>query len=229
MTRLSRLAGRLWGRGFTRNETDLVEVKRQLSAVRKAPFRYLLRMLLWLDIYMSLLLLRILKRLTGIEVVANYLEHANPQKAIYILRYFGGRVGDGLILKRGLKIDNPVIGSFANLIIGENCHIGKGVLFDLAQQICLQNEVVIGPEVMILTHADVGTRMLQNYFPRKEGGVTLKEGCWIGARSIIMPQVTVGECAVVGAGSVVLKDVPPYTVVAGAPAKVVRIFGGASK
>jgi len=48
------------------------------------------------------------------------------------------------------------------------------------------------------------------------------KNCFIGGRSIIMPGVTIGDCSIVGAGSVVVKDVPPFTIVAGNPAKVIR-------
>lgn len=54
------------------------------------------------------------------------------------------------------------------------------------------------------------------------GAVVLKRGCWIGANAIILPGVTVGENAVVGAGSVVTRDVGPATVHAGNPARFVR-------
>ena len=50
----------------------------------------------------------------------------------------------------------------------------------------------------------------------------IKRGAWIGAGAIILPNVTIGERAVVGAGAVVTKDVPPYTVVAGVPAKEIK-------
>lgn len=52
--------------------------------------------------------------------------------------------------------------------------------------------------------------------------IAIQNDAWIGAGTIILPGVTVGECSVVGAGSVVTKDVPPYTVVAGNPAKFLR-------
>ena len=52
-------------------------------------------------------------------------------------------------------------------------------------------------------------------------GITVGEDCWIGIRSIIMPGVTIGNGAIVGAGAVVTKDVEPYKVVAGNPAKVI--------
>jgi acetyltransferase-like isoleucine patch superfamily enzyme len=53
-------------------------------------------------------------------------------------------------------------------------------------------------------------------------GIVLKRNCWIGANSVILPGVTVGENSVVAAGSVVTKDVPADTVVAGVPARVIK-------
>ena len=54
--------------------------------------------------------------------------------------------------------------------------------------------------------------------------VTLKKGCVIGMSAIIMPGVTVGEGAIVGAGSLVVKNVPAWTIVTGNPAKVVKVI-----
>ena len=54
--------------------------------------------------------------------------------------------------------------------------------------------------------------------------ILLEEGCWISANSIILPGVTIGENAVVGAGSIVTKDIPPQTVYAGNPAKLIKVI-----
>lgn len=54
------------------------------------------------------------------------------------------------------------------------------------------------------------------------GDTVLKDGCWLGMRAMIMPGVTVGEGTVVAAGAVVTKDVPPYAIVGGNPAKIIR-------
>ena len=52
--------------------------------------------------------------------------------------------------------------------------------------------------------------------------VTLKKGCWVGANTIILPGVTIGENAVVGAGSIVTKSVPDFTIAVGNPARVIK-------
>lgn len=53
-------------------------------------------------------------------------------------------------------------------------------------------------------------------------GVKIKDDVWIGAGAIILSGVTIGECSVIGAGAVVTKNVEPYTVVAGVPARTIR-------
>lgn len=54
------------------------------------------------------------------------------------------------------------------------------------------------------------------------GGVKIKDDVWIGAGVIILSGITIGECSVIGAGAVVTKDVEPYTVVAGVPARKIK-------
>lgn len=60
--------------------------------------------------------------------------------------------------------------------------------------------------------------------PTENDSITLKKGCWIGAGVIILPGVTIGENTVVGAGSVVTKSIPAYSVALGNPAKVIRLL-----
>ncbi|CNH90092.1 transferase hexapeptide repeat containing protein [Yersinia intermedia] len=63
--------------------------------------------------------------------------------------------------------------------------------------------------------------MIKNsYQPR--GDTVLNDGCWLGMRCMIMPGITVGEGAVIAAGSIVTKDIPPYAVVGGNPARVIK-------
>lgn len=145
-----------------------------------------------------------------------------------ILQHLGADIGATVTFKNGLVLDN-IDSGLNGLQIGVNAYIGPGVFIDLAAPVRIAAEAVLAPQVMLLTHGDVGNRLLAKIINRSEGAVCLKEGCWLGARAIILPGITVGTGAVVGAGSVVTADVPDYTVVAGAPARQVRKLDGALK
>lgn len=86
------------------------------------------------------------------------------------------------------------------------------------------NNVMMGPDVVILTHSHNIDRVdvpmgQQGSWVRK---VTIGNDVWIGMRSIIMPGITIGDGAIIGAGAVVTKDVPDYAVVGGVPARIIR-------
>jgi acetyltransferase-like isoleucine patch superfamily enzyme len=85
--------------------------------------------------------------------------------------------------------------------------------------------VTISSNVRFFTH-DGGTWVFRHEPKYKDvirfGKIEIKDNCFIGNGSIILPNVTIGENSVVGAGSVVTKDVPPNTVVAGNPAKPIK-------
>ena len=104
-----------------------------------------------------------------------------------------------------------------NSVIGINCRI--------AVHVRIHDYVLIGPEVIIISqnHAFSDTQTpicLQGFEPSKP--VIIEDDVWIGARAIILPGVIIGRGAVVGAGSVVTKDIPPYAVVCGNPAKILK-------
>lgn len=119
-------------------------------------------------------------------------------------------------------------------VIGQNCNICANTL--------IESDVVIGNNVTIKSGVQIwdGTRIEDNVFlgpnvtltndrmPRSKqypdvfSGSILKKGCSIGANATLLPGITIGEEAMVGAGSVVTKDVPDYAVVVGNPAKIIR-------
>lgn len=113
--------------------------------------------------------------------------------------------------------------------IGKNTRMGEDVLFWAwhhldTDKIRVEDDVSIGPRVILIvrTHS---IQQIENYGKVTHsipGKITIGKGAWIGAGSIILPNVSIGERAVVGAGSVVTKDVPPYTVVAGVPAREIK-------
>lgn len=90
------------------------------------------------------------------------------------------------------------------------------------EYLTIEKNVGIGPNVTILIHSDPSPSDLSNFYPRSWKKIHIGENVWIGACSTILGGVTIGHYSIVAAGSVVTKDVPPYTVVAGVPAKFVK-------
>lgn len=109
--------------------------------------------------------------------------------------------------------------------IGRNVYIGPNTFIDLIypQLITIEDYVSIGFS-MIFAHANptYSIYLKKKYYPRKVSPVVIKRGAWIAPGNIILCGVTIGENSIVGAGSVVTKDVEPYTVVAGTPAKIIK-------
>ena len=113
--------------------------------------------------------------------------------------------------------------------IGKNTRIASGCLFWAwhhldTNNIIIEDDASIGPRVMLVarTHPISQIETYGKVTTSIPGKITIKKGAWIGAGVIILPNVTIGECAVVGAGAVVTKDVPPYTVAVGVPAKAIK-------
>lgn len=110
---------------------------------------------------------------------------------------------------------------------GTDCFIGDETLIDLYDKVTLEDQVTIAQKVIVLTHINVGYKNhpLQKTFPKKSAPVIFKKGCVIGAGSIILSGVIIGERSFVAAGSVVSKDVPSNTLVGGVPAKKLKTIG----
>lgn len=92
------------------------------------------------------------------------------------------------------------------------------------KDVCLEDEVILGPGVFVMDgdheiQAETGRITMHSGVRRP---VLIKSNAWLGARSIVLKGVTVGEGAIIGAGSVVTKEVPPHTVAVGVPARVER-------
>lgn len=86
--------------------------------------------------------------------------------------------------------------------------------------ITLEDDVFVGPNVNLVTENHPEAPILRHNVYGKP--IYVKRGAWIGAGAIVLPGVTIGENAIVGAGAVVTKDVPDNTIVVGNPARMVR-------
>jgi maltose O-acetyltransferase len=129
--------------------------------------------------------------------------------------YLRGWLGS-LGAKTGVQMRSRFLNG-RKVFLGEHNVINFGCLFD-GRKYCIRtgNNVSIGPEATILT---LGHDPRSATFSDRGGDVVIGDCVWIGYRAIVLPGVTISEGAIVGAGALVTKDVEPYTIVAGNPAR----------
>ena len=129
--------------------------------------------------------------------------------------------------RRGRKLEiypGARIFGAAKLAVGERCRIGFDNFIQANGGITMGDDVLIGPDVKIwsVNHvfAKLDVPIWEQGYEHKP--VTIGNGVWIGASSFIMPGANIGDHVVIAAGSVVSgKDVPPYTILAGNPARAI--------
>ncbi len=133
---------------------------------------------------------------------------------LWLLSLMLGKMGGTPSILMGLEVREP-----GNIELGDHVVLNRQVLLDgRGGKLVIGNNVDIAQEVAIwtLTHDahDDGHQAMG-------APVTIEDYAWIGHRAIILPGVRIGRGAVVGAGAVVTKDVPPMTIVGGVPAQVI--------
>lgn len=165
--------------------------------------------------------LPLIERTLGFEAVVKLLMVANPEAAVKILRFGGASVGKRLRLNSPLIIQNAGKG-FANLVIGDNCHIGKDVMIDMAGKVAIGNNVTISMKSSIITHFDAGDSSLKSAYPRSTGKVSIGDNAYIGCGATLLQGVAIGAGSLVGAGAVVTEDIQAGKLAAGVPARVVK-------
>ncbi len=129
--------------------------------------------------------------------------------------------------------DNVKIGAFVeiqkNAFIGNNCKISSHTF--ICEGVTIEDDVFVGHSVAFINdtypRATAGGQ-LQTEADWKVEKTLVKKGASIGSGATVLSKVTIGENAIVGAGSVVTKDVPPNTIVAGNPARFLRDLRGSS-
>ena len=126
------------------------------------------------------------------------------------------RCGRKLKISSNVSIFNPQNVTVGNdVYIGPNCYFGGG-------EIVLEDEVNIGPFVTMAAGNHTMRDGSYRFGPYQYGRIHVGRGTWLCANSVITSGVTIGKGCVVAAGSVVMKDVPDYSVVCGVPAKLIK-------
>ena len=125
--------------------------------------------------------------------------------------------------------------SSARISIGSRTHIGGGTLLAAASSIEIGDDVLIAFEALIMDHNSHSLKFRERQHDVRDwvkgtkdwstvamAPVKISNKAWIGVRAIVLKGVTIGEGAVVGAGSLVTANVPPWTIVGGNPARIIR-------
>lgn len=135
------------------------------------------------------------------------------------LRVCGARVGKRLSLYPGVWITTP-----QKFVAMDDVNLARGVIVTAGGGVELGHRVMVGYHAQIISANHLVSNRETPIFGsgHAKAPVVLEDDCWIGAGAILLPGVTIGRGGVVGAGAVVTKSTPPYAVVAGNPAKVLR-------
>lgn len=154
------------------------------------------------------------KRYDSLVFVVLYLSGFAPSQRLRIWIYkkiFAIRIGESTAIYHGCEIRSP-----RNLVIGSYSSIGDRCILDARSGLNIGDSVNFSTGVWIWTmqhdHRD-------RAFCCVGAPVSIGDHAWLSCRSVILPGVTIGEGAVVAAGAVVTKDVEPYTIVGGVPAR----------
>lgn len=113
-------------------------------------------------------------------------------------------------------------GALDQIAIDAQCSIGYDSFWVAGAGIRLMNDVVVGHRVEFYTSDHDPD---DPAFGRRDAPIVVEDHAWIGSRAILLKGVTIGRGAVVAAGSVVTKDVPPFNIVGGNPARFIRLRG----
>ncbi len=129
-------------------------------------------------------------------------------------------LGDSVILNKDVEIEAK---QGATVEIGDRTYINRNVWISAGASVKIGKDCLIAPYVGIvgtnLGHADPSIPINRQEPTSK--GITIGDDCWLGHRVSVLDGVTIGQGCVIGAGAVVTKDIPPYSIAVGVPAKVV--------
>ena len=138
-----------------------------------------------------------------------------------LLKRIARRCGEDVFVKQ-----HCYFGSGATLEVGDRSQLGHNAR--IGPSVTIGDDVLMGPDIVIMTTAHAfedPDRTIREQGALPVEPVVIGDDVWIGTRAIVMPGVTIGDGAVIGAGSIVTRDIPPMSIAVGNPARVLRRRG----
>lgn len=148
----------------------------------------------------------------------NHMKPSEQKEKKILLKKMFAQIGDNSY------IETPFYANWGgkNVYFGDNIYSNFNLVLIDDTNIYVGNNVMIGPNVVLCS----GTHPIEPELRRKQAqynlSVKVEDNVWIGANCVVMPGVTIGKNSVIGAGSIVTKDIPANVVAIGSPCKVVR-------
>ena len=133
---------------------------------------------------------------------------------IFLLRCFGAKIGKGCVVKSSCEIWQPW-----KLELGDYVALSEHAICYAVDKIKIGSQTTVSRETFLCCAGhDISSPIMELTF----APITVGSNCWVAGRATVMPGVTIGDGAVVGAGAVVTKDVAPWMVVGGNPAREIK-------
>jgi len=158
------------------------------------------------------------KLISGLKLIRNISRFFIFSTNRFILKILGAKFGKNFRTYSVTSFSSPWKLSF-----GDNVWIGKDCAFYAENGIKIGNNVIVAKDCSLISGDHVRNKHGNTERIKKENlSIIIQDGAWIGEKVIILKKVTIGKMAVVGAGSVVTHNVPPFSVVAGNPARIIK-------
>ena len=139
----------------------------------------------------------------------------------------GSVIGDNSKLLCTVEYNGKLFDIQPQLHIGKNFHSTRDLTIQCARKVIIGDNVLCASNVFMIDYNHGTNPMCENYLDNAleiSEGINIKDGVWIGNNVIILGNVTIGEKAIIAAGAVVTHSVPPYTIVAGNPAHIIKVY-----
>ncbi|SPF50174.1 putative acetyltransferase, trimeric LpxA-like domain [Syntrophobacter sp. SbD1] len=157
-----------------------------------------------------------------VDLFLEYLPHAPIANRLKskLMSLRGAKMGCRVKLLKGVWVDR-----FEGLVIGDDVSISKDVIILAVGGVEIGDRSMIGPGSKLISAGHLipegrGPMRFSGGFLKK---ITIEKDVWIGAQVVILPGIKIGEGAIIAAGAVVTKDVPPFAIVGGVPAGMIRM------
>ncbi len=134
------------------------------------------------------------------------------------------RFGDDVVIAQNVQIFSREQEAEGNLSVGNGTHINDFAILDITGDLSIGEEVAFGQYSIVFTHDHLYNDLNKAAWKGglKTGNVAINDRSWIGAHSVILPDVIIGYRTVIASGAVVTKDCPDETICAGVPAKMIK-------